>query len=229
MRWYRQSTTANQKPTAMKVWDVNTGTVLYTLGTVPDNGATGWQAAAVPEVPVVLAGRQYRVTMDWTVGFNYTGMGWNSFAPPDFPAALWMPCQWYSNSNTIGYPANLDTGGIAAIDAQIQSVNRPLTWESVGSVAFDTEVKYVVPANRYVLTLANIPQWTQATMVGDVDVRRVVGFWLPIIQGSQGQQGKIDAAISTLALPGWTLMDGVVIQCYPGTTGTLEGFTVDDA
>lgn len=228
-RWYRPGTTPANRPDLFRIWDRSTGTVTYSTSTIPDNGAVGWQAALIPEPPVLLAGRWYLCATQWNTERAYAQNTTSIIPPAPFPGAFGSPTGMYSNVPP-GMPANWNNGAIYGVDVRLRSQNRPLTWTAVDdAIAFDTEAAYMVPANRYVLTLTNTPQWTEATVIGGVDVRRVVGFWLPVISGAQGQQGRIDSPTSQLALPGWQLMDGVLIQCYPGTTGTLQAFTVDDA
>lgn len=228
LRWFRGETVPGQKPTIIRVWDVSTGTVLYTLGTIPDNGAIGWQATAVPEVPVVLGQREYRVSFAWQTNRHYTFYDFGTLAPPPWPNAPFLPVRRVTASASIGYPTNTDPNGVYGIDVRLRAQARPITWTSVGSIAFDSEIIWNTPANRYVLTLTTIPQWQTASLVVGVDVRRIPGFWMPILQGSYGQQGRIENTIDTFSLPGWQLMDGVLIKAYPGTLGTLEAFTVDD-
>lgn len=228
LRWYRPSTTPAQKPTILRVWDTTTGTVLYTLGSIPDNGVVGWQASAVPEIPVVLAGRKYVVSTAWQTNRQHPLYGLGTFPPPNFPLEPFIPLAYQTASGTIGMPTTAQQGSVYGVDVRVRSQNRPLQWESVGTTAFDTEIIWNVPANRYVLTLTTIPQWQSAVLVGTVDVRRVPGFWVPILQGSYGQQGRIENTVDSFSLPGWQLMDGILIRAYPGTIGTLEGFVVDD-
>ena len=228
MRWWRANGTPAQKPTIMRIWDQSTGTVLYTLGAIPDNGAIGWQASAVPEVPVCLGGRIYIVSFGWQTNRQKTAYNFGQLKAPNWPARFYLPPKLFSASGSLGMPATQDNGGTYGIDVRLRAQARPITWTSAGSVAFDSEAVYMVPANRYVLTLTTIPQWQTATLVGAVDVRNIPGFWQPIISGSYGAQGRLDNPITSMYLPGRQLMDGVIVKAYPGTLGTLEAFTVDD-
>lgn len=229
MRWWRASGTPAQKPTILRVWAQSTGTVLYTLGTIPDNGAIGWQAAAVPEVPTVLGGSIYIASFAWQTNRQKTAYNFGQVPPPNWPARFYLPPKLFSASGSIGMPVSQDNGGTYGIDVRLRAQARPVTYTSAGSVAFDTETVWATPANVYRLTLTTIPQWSTRDTVAGVDATRVAGFWQPILNGAYGQNGRIDNASSNLFLPGKQLMDGVLIKCYPGTLGTLEAFLVDDA
>lgn len=228
IRWWRPANTAAQKPTLLRVWDTVTGTVLWSTSAIPDNGAVGWQAAAIPELPVLLANRRYVVSHAWQTNRQHPTYGVGQVRPAPFPGAFGSPIGYQSIAGSIGYPSGGNTGQIYGIDLRLSSQNRPLQWTSIGTVAFDTELIWNTPANRYVLTLTTVPQWSTRTELGGVDLARVAGFWQPILQGSYGQNGRVDNTVSTFHLPGWQLMDGILIKLYPGTLGTLEGFLVDD-
>lgn len=229
LRWWRANATPAQKPTIIRIWQQSTGTVLYTLGAIPDNGAIGWQASAVPEVPVVLGGLIYIVSFGWQTNRAKTAYNFGQIKAPNWPARFYLPPKLFSTSGSLGLPSNQDNGGTYGVDVRLRAQARPVTYTSNGSVAFDTEAVWMTPANLYKLTLTTIPQWSTRTAVLGVDAARVAGFWQPILNGAYGQNGRIDNASSDLFLPGKQLMDGVLIRAYPGTIGTLEAFLVDDA
>lgn len=228
LRWWRPQVASAQKPTILRVWDTTTSTVVATAPSVPDTNVVGWQAIALTTPVALVANRRYIVSHAWQTNRQHPTYGIGTVRPAPFPGAFGAPIGYQSASGAIGLPATGNTGQCYGIDVQLRSQNRPLQWTSVGSIAFDTEIVWNTPANRYVLTLTTIPQWSARQTVAGVDATRVVGFWQPILAGSYGQNGRIDNAVSQFSLPGWQLMDGILIRTYPGTVGTLEGFLVDD-
>ena len=227
LRWYRASTTPAQKPTILRVWDTTTGTALYTAGSIPDSAGVGWKSMVVTEVPAVVARRKYVVSMAWQTNRQHPLYGLGDMAPPNFPLHGWRPIAYQTAGGSIGLPTQAQTGSLYGVDVQVRSQQPPLSWTSQGSTAFDTDIKYEVPANRYRLLLTSYPQWATANVVQGVDVRRIIGGWWPIVGGNVGERRPIDAIDFNMVLPGLTMMDGVLVQCYPGTIGSLEAFTVD--
>jgi hypothetical protein len=229
LRWYRADLTAAQKPTQLRVWDTTTGTVLYAAGSIPDSAGYGWKAHVATENPAMIAQRKYIVSMAWQTNRWHTLYGLGSCPPCAFPLSAWTPMALHRGTGTIGMPGSPQNGYVYGVDVRMRSQNRPLTWEAGASQAFTTEVLYMVPANRYTVEFTVTPQWQTAVNTAAGDVRRVTGFWMPIVGGVKGERRVIDATNFMLSLPGWQLMDGVLLNCYPGTVGTIQAWTVDDA
>lgn len=228
-RWWRPGTTPANKPDLFRIWDRSTSTTVWSTSTIPDTGAIGWQSALIPEVPVLLTGRWYLCATQWNTERAYAQFTTGVIPPAPFPGAFGNPTAMYSNSPP-GIPTNFQNDGIYGVDVRLRSQNRPLQWEAAETpVAFDTEILHMVPGNRYTLEFSVTPQWQTAVTTAAGDVRRVAGFWMPIVGGVKGERRVIDATNFMLSLPGWQLMDGVLLNCYPGTVGTIQSWTVDDA
>jgi hypothetical protein len=228
MRWCRANNDGVQKPTILRVWDTTTAAVVYSMSPVPDSAGLGWKANAVAEVPQVIAGRKYIVSSAWQTNRQHTLYGLGDVPPPNFPMQFWTPAGRITNDPAIGFPGNNNSGYVYGVDVRVRSQQPPLTFTSQGSVVFDTDAKYMVPANMYTLTLTTAPAWSSSQVVVGMDTRRIVGAWWPIVSGQLGERRLIDALVFNMFLAGLTLMDGVLITTTPGTLGTLEAKTVDD-
>jgi hypothetical protein len=132
IRWWRPSTTPAQKPTLLRIWDTTTSTVLWSTSTIPDTGAVGWQAAVIPETPVVLGGRRYVVSHAWQTNRQHPTYGIGTVRPAPFPGSFGAPIGYQSAAGVIGLPGTGNTGQLYGIDLRLLSRARPIQWESVG-------------------------------------------------------------------------------------------------
>src|SRR5678816_285784 len=67
LRWRRMTTNAGDKPDALRVWDVETESVLHTASAVPDDLTVGWQIYTLDDPVAVEAGQIVKVaTVSYT-------------------------------------------------------------------------------------------------------------------------------------------------------------------
>lgn len=227
-RWYRPGTTPANKPDLARIWDRSTGTVVWSTSSIPDNGGIGWQAAAIPEVPVLLAGRWYLVATQWNTERAYAQFTTGIVPPAPFPGAFGNPTAMYSNSPPGAIPANWQNDGIYGVDVRVRSQQRPLSWTLQASTPFTETLKWVQSANRYRVTLTTIGEWASARLVAGEDTRRILGGWWAISDGYKSQRYYLDAPQADLTLPSLPLMDGLLLDTGPGSAGTVDAYTVDD-
>jgi hypothetical protein len=227
LRWFRANGTGAQKPTILRLWDVATATVLHTASAIPDNGAIAWQEYAIPAPIAVTAGSEYCVSFAWQTNRAKTSYGLGSGRPGDYPAKLWIPAGCSTTAGSIGFPATRQPGSVFGVDARIRTTAPAQTWTSAGSTAYNDTLKLTTPANRYRLNLTTVVQWQTAKVVEGVDIRRVVGFWQPFLDGYLLERKPIDALQFDMMLPDRGLMDGLLLDTFPGSAGTVEAFVLD--
>jgi hypothetical protein len=120
--WYRRTTGADDKPSALRLWDRVTQQAVETVSPVPDDGAVGWQWETL-DVPVVLVGnRKYTVTHasgpnSWVSSQSYS----NRVAPPQ--GLNWAdPGHALSDHNGQGtFPSFENTNLIRPVDVEWDS------------------------------------------------------------------------------------------------------------
>ena len=229
LRWYRVTAGTTQKPTILRIWDIATASVIATAGSIPDNNATGWQVHTLATPPAITQGQRLRVSFAWQTNRQYTSGGLGSVPSPSYPAALSLFEGWNTNAAAIGFPTNVVSGEVFGCDALIQAQAPPAMYTSAGATTYNDSLKWAVAANRYRLTITTPVQWASAQLVQGEDVRRVVGFWQPYLADGLGPRYPIDALNVTLQMPDRSLMQGLLLDTFPGSAGTVEAFTVDDA
>lgn len=227
LRWFRANGTGVQKPTALRLWDVSTATVLYTATSVPDNGLLAWQEHVIASPVAVTAGAEYCVSFAWQTNRAKTAYGLGSSPPPSYPASQWVPAGRSTTAGSIGFPATRQPGSVFGVDARIRSEAPPATYTTADTTTYNGSLKWAVPANRYRLTITTPVQWQTAQIVQGEDVRRVVGFWQPYLADGLGPRFPIDALNVTLQLPDRSLMQGLLLDTFPGSAGNVEAFTLD--
>lgn len=227
LRWFRANGAGAQKPTILRLWDVATATVLHTATAIPDNGSLVWQEYSLATPVAVNAGQEYCVSFAWQTNRAKTAYGLGSSRPGDYPSALWIPAGCSSTAGAVGFPATRQPGSIFGVDARIRTQAPAQTWTSVATTSYSDSLKWVQPANRYRVNITTVVQWQTAQVVQGVDVRRVVGFWQPFLNGYLLERKPIDALQVDLMLPDRSLMDGLLLDTFPGSAGTAEAFTLD--
>lgn len=227
MRWRRPATVAVQKPTILRLWDVATATVLATAPSIPDNGAVGWQQVALTTPVNVTAAQVLCASFAWQTNRQYTSGGLGIVPAASYPAGFQLPAGWATATSTIGHPNNAITAEVFGVDALVQTQAPPASWTSVATTSYSDSLKWAQPANRYRINITTPVQWQTAKIVEGVDVRRVVGFWQPFLDGYLLERKPIDALQIDLMLPDRSLMDGLLLDTFPGSEGTAEAFTLD--
>lgn len=227
LRWYRANGTPAQKPTILRLWDVATATVLHTATAVPDNGLLAWQEYTLATPVAVTAGAEYCVSFAWETNRAKTAYGLGSSNPPGYPVSQWIPVGCSTVAGTIGFPSTRQPGSVFGVDARVRAQAPPATYTSAGTTSYSDSLKWAVAANRYRLQITTPVQWASAQVVQGEDVRRVVGFWQPYLADGLGPRFPIDALNVTLQLPDRSLMQGLLLDTFPGSAGLVEAFTLD--
>lgn len=225
LRWRRMNTDAGDAPVVLRVWDVETETVLYTAPSVPDDGTVGWQEHPLTTPLSIDANQLVIISAQLPAGNTngYLSLS-TQYPPPDFPAGLATPPYRRTTAPSFGFPDLVDQGYLMAIDAEISGFLPTGSWESVGSTDYTETLKWGTPADRYRLTVTTIGEWKTAKVVEGLDVRRIVGFWTPLDGDYTGQRFAIDSPKTDLAQPNGKRMSGLLLDTGLGSAGTVEAF-----
>lgn len=105
LRWYAPNTTTTDKPTALRIWDTTTTTIVATAPSVPHNGTQGWQSVSLTSAFTPVVGREYVVAAGLPVGAHIAFS--TSVPQPPAPLAIHGTAGVQSSNGGSGlYPAN---------------------------------------------------------------------------------------------------------------------------
>lgn len=107
LRWYRVSA-GSPAPSALRLWDTTTQTVVYTATSVPDNGSVGWQTHQPGASPMnLVANREYRVSISTPNNFQIANFGSSPAIVPSSPLHFESNVRCY-RLNSFLYPNSQD-------------------------------------------------------------------------------------------------------------------------
>lgn len=117
LRWWRRSTTQQEKPLNLKLWGSNTLQPLAVVNVPNDDGAVGWQLSSLTGSVELVSGDTYTVSAHWPNGPTWA---WIPLASRNAAPA---PFTWATNarSYTAGadtFPGNPDNVLVWMIDVQ---------------------------------------------------------------------------------------------------------------
>lgn len=121
LRWWRRTSTPQEKPYNLKLWGSNTLQPLAVVNVVNDDGATGWQLSSLTGSVELVSGVTYTVSAYWP-----NGQTW-AWIPLASRQAAPSPFTWATNARsfTAGadtFPTNPDNVLVWMIDVQADGV-----------------------------------------------------------------------------------------------------------
>lgn len=102
--WWRDSTTAGNKPTQLRVWDRATGQNIAPVPDIPDNGAVGWQTYTLLNKVQLVAGRVYSVSGYWPANTGYPQYIGLHPQTVDYPLIIGTPQRSTGAANSATFP-----------------------------------------------------------------------------------------------------------------------------
>lgn len=219
MRWYRGSV-GTPAPSAMRLWDSVTQSVVVTAPVIPDNGAVGWQAYSFPISPYTLiAGRVYVVSISTPFNFAYTYQATSSPIVPDAPLHFDSNARAFK-TNAYTYPNVTDNAYYMLVDIGVETA--PITvvpGEPTTNSTLDQRLQAWLdkdstdyPDSTPILThtLAGENQTRLDTLISKVDA----GGWPVAIGG-----------VNKANIPAWLSAAGTIISATASVADSIKAWT----
>lgn len=222
IRWWRASTDPDYKPTHLRVLDLYGFTILHEEDPIPDDGAIGWQVAAIEGGPLLAIHNMYCVSAAWQTHRGEALYVLGDATPSDFPAAIWSPARSYTDGGSIGFPSHRDQNYLTGADAQVTTEDLAGSYAVAAETDYTETLKWSQPADKYRLVMSIITEWRTAVTVQGKDVRRIVGFWQPMYGDSLGKRFQIDSPTFEMIPPDGLRMDGLLLDSGKGSAGHVQ-------
>ena len=229
--FYRVATGAGNVPTAVKVWDYTTSTLLLTVDTLTDNGEVGWQITELAEPLAVTAHQKLWATAVWPAGSERSlylrDNGYPSpyrLSLPTPPAGLGAPLSAYHYVSGEGVPNVLEENFLAAVDLRFTTATPGGGGTLLAETDFTNAIKWVQGADYYLLTITTSPQGRYERDADGVVISRLIGSWSPIDGDYASTRYQIDFRQTKLLLPSATHMNGVVVALLQGAEAHIEAW-----
>lgn len=231
--FYRVAAGAGNAPTAVKIWDYTTSTLLLTVDTLTDNGEVGWQITELAEPLAVTAHQKLWVTAVWSAGSERSlylrDNGYPSpyrLSLPTPPAGLGAPLSAYHYVSGEGVPNVLEENFLTAVDARFTTATPGGGGTMLAETDFTNGIKWEQEADYYLLTITSSPQGRYERDVGGVVISRLIGSWSPLSGDFAGTRYQIDYRQAKLVLPAGQHMEGVSVALLQDSEAHLEAWSL---
>lgn len=230
--FYRVAAGAGNAPTAIKVWDYITSTLLLTVDTLTDNGEVGWQITELAEPLAVTAHQKLWVTAVWPAGSERSlylrDNGYPSpyrLSLPTPPAGLGAPLSAYHYVSGEGVPNVLEENFLTAVDARFTAATPGGGGSMLAETDFVSALKWDQAADYYLLSITTSPQAIYERNADGLVVSRSIGSWSPLDGDYAGTRYPIDFRQAKLVLPSAAHMNGVVVVLLLDAEAHIEAWS----
>jgi hypothetical protein len=231
--FYRLDTGVDNHADALRVYDKETGDLLWETTTPDDNGEIGWQRTLLTEPLAVLQHQRLWVTAHWQPSVPiplYQSIVaypviWTMHLP-DLPALVGVPFCGYHYPSGAGVVNILDDNYNPGVDARFVTATPGGSGTLLAETDFTTAIKWVQEADYYLVTITSSPQASYERDADGVVISRLIGSWSPLEGDYAGQRFQMDFKQMKLVLPAGQHMTGVSVALLQGAEAHIEAWSL---